>query len=146
MQTAEHRFDDNRLAQVLMPNARRDTLPDPLMGSGLIEVNLVLANQRIQVSVTEQDDVVEHLSPATANKSLRDGIHVGARRRGVQKLIAGIVEGLQAARTRTFWVFGDGTAPSREIAGGIAPVLTCPKTQDRSALTQCQPPRLAPCV
>jgi hypothetical protein len=38
------------------------------------------------------------------------------------------------------------TATSREIAGGTAPVLTCPKTQDRSALTQCQPPRLAPCV
>jgi hypothetical protein len=31
------------------------------------------------------------------------------------------------------------TATSREIAGGTAPVLTCPKTHDRSALTQCQP-------
>jgi hypothetical protein len=49
MQTAEHRSDDNRLAQVVMPNARRHALSDPLMGSSLIEVDLVLANQRIQV-------------------------------------------------------------------------------------------------
>ena len=49
------------LVQVVMLNARRETLSDPLMGSSLIEVDLVLANQPIQVSVTEQDDVVEHL-------------------------------------------------------------------------------------
>jgi hypothetical protein len=73
MQTAEHRSDDNRLAQVLMANARRDALPDPLMGSSLIEVDLVLANQRIQVPVAEQDDVVEQLTPATAHKYAEPG-------------------------------------------------------------------------
>ena len=62
MQTAEHRSDDNRLAQVVMLNARRHALPDPLMGSSLIEVDLVLANQRIQVPVAEQDDVVAGLA------------------------------------------------------------------------------------
>ena len=66
MQTAEHRSDDNRLAQVVMPNARRHALSDPLMGSSLIEVDLVLANQRIQVPVAEKDDVVEQLTPAAA--------------------------------------------------------------------------------
>jgi hypothetical protein len=30
MQTAEHRSDDNRLARVVMANARRHALPDPL--------------------------------------------------------------------------------------------------------------------
>ena len=45
MQTAEHSSDDNRLAQVVMLNARRHALSDPLMGSSLIEVDLVLANQ-----------------------------------------------------------------------------------------------------
>jgi hypothetical protein len=89
MQTAEHRSDDNRLAQVLMANARRYALPDPLMGSSLIEVDLVLANQRIQVSVTEQDDVVEHLSPATTQESLRDGIHVGGSHRDLDDLRPG---------------------------------------------------------
>jgi hypothetical protein len=49
MQTAEHRSNDNRLAQVVMLNARRHALSDPLMGSSLIEVDFVLANQRIQV-------------------------------------------------------------------------------------------------
>ena len=53
MKAAEHRSDDNRLAQVLMASARRDALPDPLMGSSLIEVDLVLANQRIHVPVAE---------------------------------------------------------------------------------------------
>ena len=77
MQTAEHRSDDNRLAQVLMTNARRDALPDPLMGSSLIEVDPVLANQRIQVPVAEQKDVVEQLPPGTSHKSFRGGIHVG---------------------------------------------------------------------
>ena len=79
MQTAEHRSDDNRLAQVVMPNARRDALSDPLMGSSLIEVDLVLAKQRIQVPVAEQDDVVEQLTPATAHKSLRDRVRVRHR-------------------------------------------------------------------
>lgn len=89
MQTAEHRCDDNRLAQVLMANATRDVLPDPLMGSSLIEVDPVLANQRIQVPVAEQDDVVEQLTPATtstagmwigragSNNGTRRGINVG---------------------------------------------------------------------
>jgi hypothetical protein len=45
MQTAEHRCDDNRLVQVVMVNARRDALADPLMGSSPIEVDLVLANR-----------------------------------------------------------------------------------------------------
>jgi hypothetical protein len=31
MQTAEHRSDDNRLAQVVMPNSRRHALPDPVL-------------------------------------------------------------------------------------------------------------------
>ncbi len=76
MKAAEHRLDDNWLAEVVMSNARRDALPDSLMGSSPIEAGLVLANQRLQVSVIGQGDVVEHLSPAAAHKSLHDGTHV----------------------------------------------------------------------
>ena len=43
------------LVQVVMLNARRETLSDPLMGSSHVEVHLVLANQPIQVPVAEQD-------------------------------------------------------------------------------------------
>jgi hypothetical protein len=59
VKAAEHRCDDNRLGQVVMANAGRDALADPLMGSSTAQVHLVLANQRIQVSVAKQENVVE---------------------------------------------------------------------------------------
>jgi hypothetical protein len=51
--------------------------PDELMGSSLIEVDLVFPSQRIEVSVAKQENVVEHLAPRAADKTLRHRIHVG---------------------------------------------------------------------
>jgi hypothetical protein len=59
METSQDRRDHDRLGHVVMANAGRDALLDPLMGSSLIEVDLVFPNQQIEVSVTKQENVVE---------------------------------------------------------------------------------------
>ncbi|MGA7745152.1 MAG: hypothetical protein WBP56_04855 [Polyangia bacterium] len=54
MQIAEHRRDDSRLVQVVMANDSRHAPSDPLMGSSLIEVDLVLPNPRAQAPGAEE--------------------------------------------------------------------------------------------
>jgi hypothetical protein len=109
-----------------MANARRYALPDPLMGSSLIEVDLVLANQRIQVSVTEQDDVVEHLSPATAHKSLRDGIHVGGSHRDLDDLRPGALRYTVERGAELVVTVAQDETWSITVHGRISQLLCCP--------------------
>jgi hypothetical protein len=56
METSQNRRDHDRLGHVVMANAVRDPLLDPLMGSSLIEVDLVFPSQRIEVSVAKQEN------------------------------------------------------------------------------------------
>src|ERR1039457_6860442 len=46
------------------------------MGSCRVEVVLVLANERVQVPVAKQKNVVKHLAPCGSDKSFRRGIHL----------------------------------------------------------------------
>jgi hypothetical protein len=109
-----------------MPNARRDALPDPLMGSSLIEVDLVLANQRIQVSVTEQDDVVERLSPATAHESLCDGIHVGGSHCDLYDFRPGALRHTVERRAELVVTIAQEETRSIAVHGRIPQLLCCP--------------------
>jgi len=54
-------------------------VPEGLVRTRLVVVADVLGDDAPEVIVTEDEEVVEHLSPERANEALSKGIHVGAR-------------------------------------------------------------------
>ena len=50
----------------------RDCLPNPLVGPGAVEVRLVLLHYAMQVSLAEDQQVVQAFSTHAAQKSLAD--------------------------------------------------------------------------
>ncbi len=74
---AEHARDLDRLGRVdVQDGLRRHTLPDPLVGPVLVEVQLVLAHKRCEMEIIDQQHVVEQLSSDTAHEPLGDGVHI----------------------------------------------------------------------
>jgi len=60
----EHARDLDRFGRVdAQYGLRWHTLPDPLVRSALVEVPLVLADERCEMEVVDQQHVVEQLSP-----------------------------------------------------------------------------------
>jgi len=54
-------------------------VPEGLVRTRFVVVADVLGDDAPEVIVTEDEEVVEHLSPERANEALSKGIHVGAR-------------------------------------------------------------------
>jgi hypothetical protein len=77
MQAAQHGAGDeipNHLWVGPSPWLARDSLPNALVGPSAVEVFLVLLHQPIQMSLTQDQQVVQTLSPHTAQKSFTDRI------------------------------------------------------------------------
>jgi len=61
----------------------RDSLPDSLMGSCLVEVLLVPGDKPKRMPVSKDDHVVENLPSGAADKSFSDGVPVGDSHRSL---------------------------------------------------------------
>jgi hypothetical protein len=57
----------------------RDSLPNTLVRSRMVKVPLTLSHDPVQVSLTQDQDVVQALPPHTAQKSFADRICSGRR-------------------------------------------------------------------
>jgi hypothetical protein len=73
----EHARDLDRLGQVdVQDRFRRHPLPNALVRSALVEVQLVLAENRAKMFLVEHQHVVEQLSSYAAHEALRDCVHI----------------------------------------------------------------------
>ena len=77
--TKDRKGADGRILGVLLPLGRnRDPLTDPLVRALPVEIaKRIGAEDMLEMAASENDDVVETLSPGTPEKPLAPGIHEG---------------------------------------------------------------------
>jgi len=106
---------------------RRHALPDPLVRSALVEVPLVLAQERCEMEVVDQQHVVEQLSPYAADEAFRDGIHIRRANRRTDHLRADALGRAVERRAELVVAIPQQDGGSFPVHGGVAQLLGRPR-------------------
>jgi hypothetical protein len=73
----DRRRDDATVGVFGLTGASRDLLPEPLLGALAVEVVHVFRKDALQVTVAEDEGVVEALAADAAEEPLANGVHLG---------------------------------------------------------------------
>src|SRR6478672_7617705 len=83
MEAAEQRTREDRAGRLGGRWAVKDALAEALVRSRGVEVGCVFVRDAIEVSLVEQQDVIEKLPAEAADEPLGDRVHVGCSHRGL---------------------------------------------------------------
>jgi len=127
MKTSEHGSDRDRLGGIDLTIAiDRDSLANALVRAALVEVGRVLERQTPEMILVEYDQMVEHLAPEAANKSLRDGVHVGRPDCDLDDLRTGTLRHVVESRTELVVTVSDKDLRCVAPHGRVAQLLSGP--------------------